>query len=134
MKGRIQLSVLALSVAMANQALAEDKADSSTRQYLAPMASYLVLDEDRELSRNGLGGSLIYGRELSEHWWWETEGAAYGLDTGVDEETDFYQYAVSTGIAYAFGDREGFTPFVLANIGAIYNDVVPDDDDGTDEE
>lgn len=129
MKGCIRLSALAFSVAMANQALAEDKADVSTRQYLAPMASYLVPDKDREISRNGLGGSLIYGRELSEHWWWESEGAAYGLDTGVDGATDYYQYTATTGIAYALGDREGFTPFVLANIGAIYNDVVPDDDD-----
>jgi OOP family OmpA-OmpF porin len=79
-----------------------------------------------------LGASLVYGRELSEHWWWETEGAAYGLDSGIDGATDFYQYTASTGLAYAFGDREGFTPFVLANIGAIYNDVVPDDDDGVD--
>ncbi len=119
MKGCIRLSALALSVAVANQALAEDKANDSTRQYLAPMASYLVLDEDRELSRNGLGGSLIYGRELSEHWWWETEGAAYGLDSGVEGATDFYQYAASTGLAYAFGDREGFTPFVLSPISGL---------------
>jgi len=132
MKGCIRLSALALSVAVANQAFAENKSEDTTRQYLAPMASYLVLDEDREISRKGLGASLIYGRELSEHWWWETEGAAYGLDSGVDGATDFYQYTASTGLAYAFGDREGFTPFVLANIGAIYNDVVPDDDDGVD--
>ncbi|MCK5887506.1 MAG: OmpA family protein, partial [Alcanivorax sp.] len=75
MKGCIRLSALALSVAVANQAFAENKSEDTTRQYLAPMASYLVLDEDREISRKGLGASLIYGRELSEHWWWETEGA-----------------------------------------------------------
>ena len=100
MKGCIRLSALALSVAVANQAFAENKSEDTTRQYLAPMASYLVLDEDREISRKGLGASLIYGRELSEHWWWETEGAAYGLDSGVDGATDFYQYTASTGLAY----------------------------------
>ncbi|MCG8393305.1 MAG: OmpA family protein [Pseudomonadales bacterium] len=84
------------------------------------------------MSRNGLGASLIYGRNLSGNWWWETEGAGYGLDSGVEGAPDFYQYAISTGVAYAFGDREGFTPFVLANIGGIYNDVIPDDDDAFD--
>ncbi len=133
MKGSTRLSMLAASVALATQAIAaEEMKEPSTRQYVAPMLHYLVLDEDRDLSRNGLGAGMVYGRELSEHWWWETEGAGYGLDSGVDGAADFYQYTVSTGVAYAFGDREGFTPFVLAQIGGIYNDVVPDDDDGFD--
>ena len=133
MKGSTRISMLAASVALATQAIAaEDMKEPNTRQYVAPMLHYLVLDEDRDLSRKGLGAGLVYGRELSEHWWWETEGAGYGLDSGVEGAADYYQYTVSTGVAYAFGDREGFTPFVLAQIGGIYNDVVPDDDDGFD--
>ena len=129
MKGSMRISTLAAGVMLATNAMAADDNAEPTRQYLAPMMHYLILDEDRDLSRNGLGGGLIYGRQLSDHVWWETEGAGYGLDSGVEGATDFYQYTVSTGLAYAFGDREGLTPFVLAQIGGIYNDVVPDDDD-----
>lgn len=132
MKGSMRISALAAGVMLATNAMAADENTEITRQYLAPMMHYLILDEDRDLSRNGLGGGLIYGRQLSDHVWWETEGAGYGLDSGVEGATDFYQYTVSTGLAYAFGDREGFTPFVLAQIGGIYNDVVPDDDDAFD--
>ncbi|MEQ3637323.1 MAG: OmpA family protein [Thalassolituus sp.] len=131
MKTNIHISMLAAGVALATQGLAaEGMNEPTTRQYVAPMLHYLVLDEDRDLSRKGLGGGLVYGRELSEHWWWETEGAGYGQDSGVDGASDYYQYTVSTGLAYALGDRESFTPFVLAQIGGAYNDVVPDDDDG----
>lgn len=130
MKGSIRISTLAAGIMLATNAIAADESTDPTRQYLAPMMHYLILDDDRDISRKGLGGGLIYGRQLSDHLWWETEGAGYGLDTGVDDVTDFFQYSLSTGVAYAFGDREGFTPFVLAQIGGIYNDVVPDDDDG----
>ncbi len=100
-----------------------------TRQYVSPMASYLELDEDRDLGSKGLGGALAYGRELSDHWWWESEFAAYGLDTGEEFSTDFYQGSLTTGLLYAFGDRMSFTPFVVAAVGVIRNDVVPDEDD-----
>lgn len=130
MKGSIRISTLAAGIMLATNAIAADESTDPTRQYLAPMMHYLILDDDRDISSKGLGGGLIYGRQLSDHLWWETEGAGYGLDTGVDDVTDFFQYSLSTGVTYAFGDREGFTPFVLAQIGGIYNDVVPDDDDG----
>ena len=130
MKGSMRISTLAASIMLATNAMAADESSEPTRQYLAPMMHYLILDDDRDISSKGLGGGLIYGRQLSEHVWWETEGAGYGLDTAEDDLTDFFQYSLSTGLVYAFGDRGGFTPFVLAQIGGIYNDVVPDDEDG----
>lgn len=131
MKGSTRISMLAASVALATQAIAADGMDESkTRHYVAPMFHVLQLDDDRDLSDNGLGGGLIYGRQLSDHWWWETEGAGYTMETGSNAGTDYYQYSLTTGLAYAFGDREGFTPFVVGQIGGIHNDVVPDDDDG----
>lgn len=130
---KIRIATLAAGVAVASQAMAAETPEKpGTRQYLAPMASYMVPDKDRSLSRNGLGASLIYGRELSKHWWWETEAAGYWLDSNIDATRDFFQYAFTTGVSYAFFDRDGFTPFVMANIGGIYNDVVPDDDDALD--
>ena len=55
MKGSTRISMLAASVALATQAIAaEDMKEPNTRQYVAPMLHYLVLDEDRDLSRNCL--------------------------------------------------------------------------------
>lgn len=116
---------LSAGAAMAKTTLEE----ANPRQYLSPMVSYLVLDDDRDLSRHGMGGSLTYGRQIAEHWWWESEAAAYGLDAGVEGQTDFYQGAVTTGLLYAFGDRQSFTPFVVGAVGVIRDDVIPDDDD-----
>lgn len=103
--------------------------EAEPRQYLSPMFHYLELDEDRQLGSKGLGGGIAYGREIAEQWWWETEFAAYGLDSGEEFATDFYQGALTTGLLYAFGDRLSFTPFVVGAVGIIRNDVVPDDDD-----
>ncbi|EKF75028.1 OmpA family protein [Alcanivorax hongdengensis A-11-3] len=93
------------------------------------MFHYVVPDEDRAITRQGLGWGLLYGRQVSDHVWWETSGDAYALETGIDGAADYYQGAVTTGLSYAFGDRTSFTPFVVGAIGVIYDDVVPDDDD-----
>lgn len=103
--------------------------EADPRQYFSPMFHYVELDEERELGSKGLGGGVAYGREVAEQWWWETEFAAYGLDSGEEFMSDFYQGALTTGLMYAFGDRLSFTPFVVGAVGLIRNDVVPDDDD-----
>lgn len=125
----MRVALLSASVALASQAMAADRQEAEPRQYLSPMASYLIVDEDRDLSRKGLGASLAYGRQLSEHWWWESELAAYGMDSRPSGAQDFYQYAGTTGLMYAFGDRKSFTPYVVGAVGVIYDDVLPNDDD-----
>lgn len=130
MKGRVHVSVASSLCLFAGTSMATDThEEADPRQYLSPMVSYLVLDEDRDLSTHGMGGSLAYGRQIAERWWWESEAAAYGLDSGIENQTDFYQGAVTTGLLYAFGDRQSFTPFVVGAIGVIRDDVIPDDDD-----
>jgi len=130
MTGRAHMpAAIALCLVTGLAAAKETIEEADPRQYLSSMVSYLVLDDDRDLSNHGMGGSLAYGRPLAERWWWESEAAAYGLDSGIDNQTDFYQGALTTGLLYAFGDRQSFTPFVVGAIGVIHNDVIPDDDD-----
>ncbi|MDX1824589.1 MAG: OmpA family protein [Thiohalomonadales bacterium] len=128
----MRVSVLSLAVALSTSAMAADKTkieEAKPRQYLSPMLTYVVPDNKRDISNNGGGADFIYGRQLSDHVWWETNGSAYVLETNVQNFTDFYQMGISTGLAYAFGDRKSFTPFVIGAIGGMYDDVLPDQDD-----
>ncbi|EKF75074.1 OmpA family protein [Alcanivorax hongdengensis A-11-3] len=120
--------LLATSGAHADSQISHEEA--SPRQYLSPQLSYLVLDKDRNITRHGIGMAMQYGRQLSDHVWWETEFAGYNLESGIRNGTDYYQGALTTGLAYAFGDRRHFTPYLAAGLGAIYSDVLPDEDDG----
>lgn len=125
---RTALAVAVTAVAH-GAAAADSQYGTETKQYIAAQMSYLVVDEDRAISRKGFGASLIYGRQLTDQLWWESEGSGYQLDTGKGGGSDFYQAAVATGLAWAFGDRERFTPFVIGQVGVLRNDVVPSRDD-----
>ena len=92
---------------------------------------YVDVDEDRQFDDEGLGYSAFYGRQLSDRVWWETEGGFYKVDPNQADFQDFYQYHLTTGLAYAFGDRTGFTPYVIAAVGAIDQEVLPDEDQDT---
>ena len=104
--------------------------ESQPRQYLSTQLHYLVPDSDRAIARNGVGMGVQYGRQWTSRLWWETELAGYNLESGVNGSTDFYQAGLTTGLLYAFGDRKGFTPYLVGAIGAMYSDVIPDDNDG----
>ena len=122
MKATVRLSTLAFAAGLAFQpALAEDRYEETlnTRQYVGGFASYVDVDEDRQFDDEGLGYSAFYGRQLSDRVWWETEGGFYKVDPNQADFQDFYQYHLTTGLAYAFGDRTGFTPYVIAAVGAI---------------
>ncbi|MBQ24623.1 OmpA family protein [Alcanivorax sp.] len=114
---------------VSGEALAET---NKGRKYITPMYTHLFLDEERGISDDSEGASLVYGHGLGGRIWWETEADFFTLDTGVSGGSDYYQSALTTGLVYAFGDRKRFTPFLIAMVGATYNDVIPDDSDGLD--
>lgn len=100
--------------------------------YIATSAYYLFADEDRNVGNTNLGIQLNPGMRLHENWWIEGHLFGANLDKGSQQPTDFYHYGLGGDIVYAFGNRDELTPYVLAGIGANYNDVVPDADDGWD--
>lgn len=116
----------------------DNSADSATvtfpshRQYVGIDGSYLQLDDDRNLKDHAGGYGAFYGYQLSKHFWWETEGSFYKLPTDLTSGyQDFYQYHLMTGLSYAFGDRTGFTPYLIAQVGAIKHEVRPTSDNDT---
>lgn len=103
----------------------------TTQQYVGLLAHWLHNDEDRNLKSNAQGLGALYGRQLSQHIWWETSLDYFKLPTDIAGLDDYSQYHLMTGLAYAFGDRKHFTPFVIAQLGAIKHDVEPSDDKDT---
>lgn len=103
----------------------------ATQQYVGLLGHWLHNDDDRNLKSNAQGLGALYGRQLSRHVWWETSLDYFKLPTDIAGLDDYSQYHLMTGLAYAFGDRQHFTPFIIAQLGAIKHTVEPSDDKDT---
>lgn len=115
--------------------LAEDDIPSSvdvTPQFIAILPFHLAADDDRGASE-GRGFRAIYGRSLAEHWYWESDFFGAVMETGASSITDFYQLGVGTGLSWSLYERSHtqWTPYAIGTLGAVFNDVQPDSDDGS---
>jgi OmpA-OmpF porin, OOP family len=123
-----------LMVLSAN-ALAEEESLSPvadvTPQFIAILPFHLTADDDRGASE-GRGFRAIYGRSLAEHWYWESDFFGAVMETGASSATDFYQLGVGTGLSWSLYERSHtqWTPYAIGTLGAVFNDVQPDSDDG----
>lgn len=107
--------------------------------YLMFMPYYLFADSDRSVVLpatgkptdvdTGTGFVLGYGQQIKGSWFWETQAFAGLIDTSTGGVTDFYQYGLGLDLLYRFARDAAVSPFVLAGLGGVYDDVVPDDDD-----
>lgn len=132
-KGRLA-SVIVLSLSLPLSALASESAsfvEPATRQYIGADLSWLLIDRDRKSQRHGGGYDVFYGRQLSSHFWWESTLSFYNQPTDLPGNNNYYQYHLMTGLAYAFGDRRGLTPYLIAQLGAIHHEVLPTTDNAT---
>lgn len=127
-------SALCLSLALPLTALAAVQTQSvepTTRQYIGADFSWLLVDKDRDSQRHGGGYDLFYGRQISSHFWWESTVSFYNQPTDLPGDNNYYQYHLMSGLAYAFGDRRGLTPYLIAQLGAIHHEVLPTSDNAT---
>ncbi len=110
----------------ARQTVAVDEA----QQYFAVLPGYFVADKGRQGTSGGITLSGIYGYRWTPHWGVEANLMGSTIETGSDQGTDFYQQGAVVDLVYGLRDRgEGWTPFVLAGLGAVQNDVIPDSED-----
>lgn len=126
--GRCLLLPAALVAAVAATSVRAAESDA----YIGASAYYMFADQDRNVGNPNLGIQVNPGFRLDGNWWLEGHLFGANLDKGDQQPTDFYHYGLGADIAYDFGDRDHFTPYVLVGGGANYNDVVPDADDGWD--
>ncbi|WP_346836923.1 OmpA family protein [Microbulbifer sp. SAOS-129_SWC] len=59
----------------------------------------------------------------------ETED--YAESHNLEDQTDFYMSGAGIDFVYNFGDRDGYTPYLLGGFGGVYDDVLPDSEDTT---
>jgi OmpA-OmpF porin, OOP family len=87
----------------------------------------------KELGTTGSGATIsgIYGYEFSPHFLAEINIQSASFDTRPFSGID-YQNGVTFDLVYQLRDRSAglFTPYVLAGLGAIYDDFYPNYHDG----
>jgi OOP family OmpA-OmpF porin len=107
-------------------ASADDRVVEVPDHYIDVLGSFVGPDAGRDTRSTGYGATLIYGAHLQGPWW--IEGNLFGalLETGSNAGSDFYQYGAGVDLVGTIGDRQGWTPFLLAGVGGVYDDVQPD--------
>ncbi|MEX1666828.1 OmpA family protein [Zhongshania arctica] len=83
-------------------------------------------DSDRNVESTNNGWQLGVAFPLSDRLYIEGLYFDNTFETGDNNGSDFYQSGGGVDLQYGFGDREQFTPFILAGVGVAENDVVPD--------
>lgn len=123
---RKSLTPLALAVAMATlpgMASAAGETGENYDNYVYFGGFYLAPDKDRGGTNNNYGYSAGAGHRLSNNLWLEGQYFGSTIETGNNAGTDFYQKGASLDVAYAFGQRSEFTPYLIAGLGGVHNDV-----------
>lgn len=116
---------------MSGWSLAESAATETTLdnpRYFFVNGRYIDTDNNRSV-RDGSGVHAGFSIPLNSNWGLELAGFNQTLETGSAGGTDFYQRGGGLDLVYSLGNRSGFTPFVLAGLGAAQNDVTPDSKD-----
>lgn len=109
-----------LAAASIQTTLAQDEPDAVEAPNVAILGSYVNTDDVRGVD-DGKGLQFAFGWALSDVMQLQLNTSYINFDTGV-RATDFYRTAVGVDLVRFFNPR-GFAPFVVAGIGAAYNDV-----------
>ncbi len=137
MKSKVMLSgvVLTTAIGLSGPAAAQSLlCDCSVvDRYLGVLGTYTFADDERLADIDyATGIKLLYGKQFAEsNFGYELHVALDTYETDLIG-TDFYRHGLGLDLTYRFGDRSGFTPFLIAGIGGAYNDVVPDKEDDFD--
>lgn len=131
--GAILAGALAASLATAQtESVTETTTQSESKGYLSILPYYLSVDRDRGVGRDGRGLSMAYGRQWTDHWFWELQTFGNLIEAGQPGITDHYQYGASLDVGYRFLPPDKTSPFVILGAGLVRNDAVLDANDDTD--
>lgn len=113
-------------------------AEGPADNYLDLTPYFTRVDSDRNTERQAGGLRAAYGWGWQGPWYSEVQVFGAILETEntngsveFQDQTDYYMSGVGLDVVYNFGDRDGYTPFLLAGLGGVYDDVMPDSDDTT---
>lgn len=132
----MKLAGVCLPVVLWASAVSSAVADDGTSPFTSPsylgvMAGYTFAEEDRGVDVDyGTGLELFYGSRFGEgRWGFELGLSLDNFETGSEVGVDYYRNSGGFDLTYSFGQRDAFTPFLIAGVGAGYNDVLPDSED-----
>ncbi len=126
----IRRAVCAALAAAGMQAAAAQEAGSAVEApNVAILGSYVEADDARGVD-DGDGLQFTMGWALSEALQLQLQTSYINFETGVPA-TDFYRTAAGVELVRYFNPR-GFAPFVVAGMGAAYNDVALSSRDSAD--
>ncbi|MBB5187297.1 OOP family OmpA-OmpF porin [Zhongshania antarctica] len=122
----IGLTVLFLFVSMISFVSVPALAADEQYPHIYALGTMTNTDSDRNVESTSNGWQLGFGFPLTQRLY--IEGLYFDniFETGDNNGSDFYQAGGGVDLQYGFGDREQFTPFILAGIGGAENDVIPD--------
>lgn len=125
-------AVLAITSGAAYAADGDGQSASTAleRPYVGISGAYGWADDARAV-QDGVGLKLSFGWALSERWSAEFATSHFNYETNVPNGTDFYRTAVGLDAVYAFNPA-GWSPLPIVGVGAVYNDVTPDERDNID--
>jgi OmpA-OmpF porin, OOP family len=106
-----------------------DTAPPAPTRHIAFGGFYESPDSARGVD-SGMGTHYGYGRSWGPSRAWELRLFGGTRESGIAGRTDYYHYGVGGDLFQYFGGTAGGHPFALVGLGAILNDVDPDDEDG----
>jgi OOP family OmpA-OmpF porin len=98
-------------------------------RYIAFGGFYEDPDSGRGVD-SGLGSNYGYGQSWGATRAWELRLFGGTLETGEKGKTDFYQYGAGLDVFQYFGNIAAGHPYLVGGLGALLNDVDPDENDG----
>lgn len=125
---RIKPSQSALTLAMAlatglsvQPASAKTETGASYDNYVYFGGFLMRPDRDRGSDGESYGYQAGLGHRLGDRLW--IEGQFFGdvIETGKNFSSDFYQTGAGVDVAYAFGQRSEFTPYLVVGAGGVRN-------------
>lgn len=133
------------ALALPGYALADssysDSAATETNEYRARPSLYVGgfyfhPDSKRSTTNRGHGWTVGAGLPIWSGLSLEANLFEANLDTGTLNQatlgnSDFYQRGGGLDAVWNFGRQDRFNPFVLAGVGAVYDDVLPKEDKKT---
>ncbi len=128
---RMAFAVMALAGASSVAMAAADTSGSAYDNYVYFGGFYMGADKGRvpaQETNDSFGYQAGIGTRLTNNLW--VEGQFFGdtIETGGNQ-TDYYQTGFGVDLQYAFGQRSEFTPYVVAGIGGVFNDVAGGNND-----
>jgi OmpA-OmpF porin, OOP family len=127
-----RLLLAALLAALCGQVQADTPSDTFGPDYVSVLGGVVLPAKSLDTTGKGATASGIFGHEFSTHWLGEINLQTSTFETGHSGGTDYYQNGLTVDAVLQLRDRQQglFTPFVLAGVGAAYDDFYPNNRDG----